>query len=165
MGIITRGEDSVHSVLHIAVLSESDYVMNFPRVEMSNKSGYHAFNITKEAGEVKLRAKQFLFLESWTPVTGLKLLKDLENNEPFPTCGIADFRVESLNLDQVFLDLNKFYSTMSLAKRMRVQTSWDSLRKRLESLPSKIDSMEKLRIQDFVVQTPRLLFFQRISPT
>ena len=47
MGIISRGEDS--DSFHMAVLSESDYVMNFPRVEMSNKSGRSSSQDLSEA--------------------------------------------------------------------------------------------------------------------
>ena len=119
--------------------------------EISNHSNYHAFKIQREGDNVVLRAKQFLFSPVWVPECGLKLLKDQEDVE-VPLAGVAPFRIESLNLKQVYMDLNKFYLTMDLQKKMRVQTSYDRLRKKLESLPSKKDSFVKLQINDLKMQ-------------
>ena len=118
---------------------------------ISHHSNYHAFKILREGENVVLRAKQFLFSQNWVPEAGLKLLKDQQDVE-VPMAAVAAFRIENLNLKQVFLDLNKFYFTMDLEKRMRVQSSYDRLRKKLESLPAKKDSFLKLRIGDLKAQ-------------
>lgn len=60
--------------------------------------------------------------------------------------------MENLNLDQVSQDMMKFYKTMDLPTRMKVQSSWDNLRKKLESLPAISDSFEKMDFSDFSKQ-------------
>ena len=81
-----------------------------------------------------LRAKQYLFSSTWVPEGGLKILKDRTESE-LPVSNVAEFRADHLNLQQVSQDLQKFYFTMDLTKRMMVQSSYDRLRKKLESLP------------------------------
>ena len=120
--------------------------------QIQNHSFYHVFKVEKEGQKTVLQAKQFLFSKTWTPEAGLKLLKDSEECEPIPSTGIADFRIDSLNLDRVFLDLRKFFMTMDMERRMSLQDSWDKVRKRLESLPRLKDTFEKMEIRDLSQQ-------------
>ena len=120
--------------------------------EIKNHTYYHAFKIVNEGGRVVLRCKQFLFSPSWLPESGIMLLKESNQGQSFSACNVAPFRIEKLNLKQVFLDLAKYYSTMSLSTRMRVQSSFDALRKKLESLPNYQDSFVKMKLTDFQIQ-------------
>ena len=119
--------------------------------QIQQHSNYHAFKIERESDKVVLRAKRFLFSKTWLPESGLKLLKDIAENS-IPLSEIAPFRVENLNLHQVYQDLNKFYMTMDLEKRMRVQSSYDRLRKKIESMPAMATSFPKLNIPDLKSQ-------------
>ena len=113
--------------------------------ELRNHSNYHAFNIKKEGGFVKLRGKRYLFDEDWTPETGIRLLKE---GTEFSTVSPADFRIEKLNLPKVFQHLQRFFGTLPLVERMRVQGSWDNLREMLEKLPRQAPSLKKMNISD-----------------
>ena len=119
--------------------------------QLKYHSNFHAFKLLKENDQVALRAKQFLFSKSWLPESGIKLLRDITVEE-FPIAMAAPFRVEHLNFKQIFLDLAKYFQTMDLETRMRVQSSWEKLRKKIESLPNFKDSFERLGLSDLVKQ-------------
>lgn len=115
--------------------------------EIAQHSNYHVFQIMREGERTVLRAKQYMFSSTWVPEGGLKLLKDRAESE-MPISDVAEFRVDHLNLEQVSRDLQKYYMTMDLAKRMVVQSSYDRLRKKLESLPVVQDTFEKMNLGD-----------------
>ena len=119
--------------------------------ELAQHSNYHAFCIVREDDKVVLRAKQFLFSKTWIPECGIKLLKDMPERD-LPISNVAEFRIDHLNLNKVTMDLQRYYKTMELGKRMRVQSSFDRLRKKLESLPALKSTFEKLNISDLVQQ-------------
>ena len=111
--------------------------------ELRNHSNYHAFNLKKESGFVKLRGKRFLFDDEWCPVTGIRVLKE---GTEFSSVGPAEFRIEKLNLPKIFQHLQRFFLTIPLGERMVVQGSWDKLREHLEKLPSQAELLKKLDI-------------------
>ena len=111
--------------------------------ELRNHSNYHAFNLKKESGFVKLRGKRFLFDDEWCPVTGIRVLKE---GTEFSTVGPAEFRIEKLNLPKIFQHLQRFFLTIPLVERMVVQGSWDKLREHLEKLPRQAELLKKLDI-------------------
>ena len=111
--------------------------------ELRNHSNYHAFNLKKESGFVKLRGKRFLFDDEWCPVTGIRVLKE---GTEFSSVGPAEFRIEKLNLPKIFQHLQRFFLTIPLVERMVVQGSWDKLREHLEKLPSQAELLKKLDI-------------------
>ena len=113
--------------------------------ELRNHSKYHAFNIKKEKGQVKLRGKRYLFDDEWVPYTGIRLLKE---GTDFPLVDPAEFRIKKLDLPKVFLHLQKYFSTLPLVERLGVQGSWDRLREKLEKLPSQADVLRKMNIHD-----------------
>ena len=129
--------------------SVASEVMTKKQIQQHSK--YHAFKIEREGSNVVLRAKQFLFSPTWLPESGLKLLRDLDEKS-IPLAEVSPFRIESLNLHQVYSDLNKYYLTMELEKRMRVQSSYDRLRKKIESMPALASTFQKLRINDLESQ-------------
>ena len=119
--------------------------------ELRNHSNYHGFNIRKEDGFVKLRGKRYLFDEEWVPYTGIRLLKE---NTEFPAIGPAPLRVEKLNLEKVFQHLQKFFTTLPLTDKMRIQGSWEKLREKLEKLQIRAEGFRKMKIQDLKQQDP-----------
>ena len=108
---------------------------NLTNEELRNHSKYHAFNIKKEGGFVKLRGKRFLFDDEWVPYTGIRLMK--EGTEFTPVIP-AELRIEKLDLHKVFLNLHKYFLTLPLVERMSVQGSWVKLREKLEKLPTQV---------------------------
>ena len=98
--------------------------------ELSQHSNYHVFQVLQEGDNVVLRAKQFLFSPEWVPACGIKLLKE-QGEGDIPPSEVAEFRVDHLNLNQGSQDLQRFYMTIDLQKRMKVQSSYDRLRKKL----------------------------------
>ena len=120
--------------------------------EIQQHSNYHCFKISREGTKVVLRAKRYLFCKTWLPECGIKLLKDRDESDHIPPSGVAKFRIDSLNLDQLFIDLNKFFLPMELERKMNLQTKWGCLWKNLESLPNFRESFPKLDVRDFVVQ-------------
>jgi hypothetical protein len=122
--------------------------------ELRNHSNYHAFNIKKEGGFVKLRGKRYLFDEEWTPCTGIRLMKE---GTEFSPVGPAEFRIDKLNLAKVFQHLQRFFITLPLVERMSVQGSWDNLKEKLEKLPMQAESLQKMNICDLRPQDSDIL--------
>ena len=116
---------------------------------LENHSYYHQFQFVKESEMVRMRAKHLPQDVEWTPTSGLRLLSESVQHEPVPA---SDFRIEKLDLDHVFRDLFKYFQTMPMPLRMRVSSSWDSLRKTLEKLPSKQLNLETMKIFDLPKQ-------------
>ena len=122
---------------------------NLSREELRNHSHYHAFNIKKEKGETRLRGKRYLFDKEWNPAAGIRLLSEGTTFEPV---GVAEFRIESLNLKKIYQDLSRYFVTLPLEERMTVQTSWDNIRKKLEDIPFLSDNLKKMNLSDLPVQ-------------
>ena len=91
-----------------------------------------------------------MFSSTWVPEGGLRLLKESSGSQ-IPKSNVAEFRVDHLNLNQVGQDLQKYYLTMDLPRRMKVQSSYDRLRKKLESLPKLQNTFEKMNVADLKV--------------
>ena len=122
---------------------------NLSKEELRNHSNYHAFNIKKEKGQARLRGKRYSFEKEWIPAAGIRLLSEDTILSPI---GPAAFRIESLNLPKVFQDLQRFLATLPLVDRMKVQTSWDNLRKKIENIPYQIDKLIKMDLTNLPVQ-------------
>ena len=63
--------------------------------------------------------------------------------EPIP---VADFRIESLQLDKLMRSLQSYFNTFPLPARMTVVSSWEALKKALESLPNLRDGMPRMNL-------------------
>ena len=62
-------------------------------------------------------------------------------------------RIEKLEVDKVFRSLRAYFETMELQQRIKVSSSWDALRKTLESLPSRKNNLLKMKIDEFPEQS------------
>ena len=65
-------------------------------IELSNHSFYNCFQIKKENGLTKLRAKPLPQDTDWTPDSGIRLVK--ENSTFDDPVEVADFRIDKLEL-------------------------------------------------------------------
>ena len=124
---------------------------NLAEEELRNHSKYHGFKISKEKGQARLRGKRFSFETEWNPAPGIRLLKENTVLKPIEA---APLRIEKLNLVKVFQDLQRFYASLPLEKRMVVQRSWENLKKKLENLPTQVDRFPKMEISKLPVQFP-----------
>ena len=125
---------------------------------MRNHSKYHAFNIKKEKGEARFRGKRYLFEEEWIPAPGIRLLRE---GFVLRKIDVAPFRIEKLNLQKVFQDLQRYFATLSLEDRMTVQNSWERLRSRLETLPNTICRLPKM---DLLILPKQDISLQAVIP-
>jgi hypothetical protein len=124
---------------------------NLAKEELRNHSKYHGFNIKKEKGQTRLRGKRYSFEADWNPPPGIRLLREDSTLEPIDVAGL---RVEALNLPKVYQDLQRFFATLPLEERMTVQTSWENLKRKLENLPLRVDSLPKMDVSKLPVQSP-----------
>ena len=108
---------------------------------LENHSFFNSFNFRKEEGLVRLRYKKWPHSPEYGPVMGIQLLKPGISLTPVLP---ADFRIESLYLDKLLRGLQPYFNTLSLERQMYVVTSWGALKKTLESLPLKVDSMRRM---------------------
>ena len=101
---------------------------------------------------MKLRAKKLPQNpeSSLYPRAGIKILKDCVGFSPV---GAAGFRVEEIKFDQIFIGVRKMTSKLNLQEKMEVESSWEHLRKSLESLPSKSDNLRKMNLKELPTQT------------
>ena len=125
-------------------------VDNLCREELRNHASYHAFNLKKEDGSVKLRGKRYLYEEEWVPSTGIRLLRE---GTQFNAIGPADFRVEKLQLDKVFQHLQRFLATLPLTEKMTVRNSWDRLRDKIEKIPTQKEMLKQMKLLELPSQT------------
>jgi hypothetical protein len=118
---------------------------------LSNHSKYNSFQIEKENGNVKFRGKLLPQLpdSELVPRPGIRLIKE---NTVFEPVGVAEFRVESIKFDDIFKGLKKHISKIPLENQMSIMTSWENLRKTLESLPNKSVNFKKLKFDDLPKQ-------------
>ena len=116
---------------------------------LEHHSFFHSFKFSKEAGKAILRAKLYPQDTEYGPKTGIQLLKE---NIEFDPVGPAEFRIHKLELDKVFLSLQKYLSTMPPRLRIEVSSSWEALRKTLESLPGRKENLLKMKIAELPKQ-------------
>jgi hypothetical protein len=116
-------------------------------------SFYHSFKFSKEEGKSKFRAKLYPQDLEYGPSNGIQLIRD---GVQFSPVGPTEFRVQNLELDRVFKSLQGYFSTFPLQERIRVSSSWDALRKTLESLPSRKDQLLKMNIAELPKQPTEL---------
>jgi hypothetical protein len=108
--------------------------------------------MVKKEGDVGvLRAKKYpQDLGEWQPDDGIKLLKDKVDFSPI---GVAEMRVEKLNLDEVFRGLyTKYFPQLSEQDKRKTVSSWESLRTTLENLPKKKNNFPKLKLLELPKQ-------------
>ena len=115
---------------------------------LRNHSKYHGFNIKKQNGDAKLRGKRYSFDSEWNPAAGIRLLREDATLEPID---VAALRIDKLNLPKVFQDLQRYFATLPLQERMTVQSSWERLRTRIESLPLQAVSHLKMDLSKLPV--------------
>ena len=124
------------------------------KVELKYHSLYHSFQVLREkTGEVSFvsfRGKLYPQDNKYVPEEGIKLLQD---DIQFDDIGPAEFRVDKLNLAKVFSNLYKYFPGLPLEVRIPVQSSWDALKETLEALPSRKDSLVKMKLSCFPKQS------------
>ena len=123
---------------------------NLYKVPLSQHSQFHSFQVKKEGGFPRLRAKKYPQDSTYEPSNGIIILNDNIVYTPVPA---ADFRVEKLCLDLVIRDLSKFISRMSDSDAKRVQQSWDNLRERLERMPRRQKNLPCMKISELPKQS------------
>ena len=119
--------------------------------KMSNHSFYNGFRISKEGSITKLRLKRLPQDKEWLPPTGIQLLKQ---NIIFEPVGCAEFRVESLNLDKILHDLEKYFKRMPTPVRVSVSNSWHRLRDSLEGTPRMMHNLPAMKLNDLPKISP-----------
>ena len=129
-----------------------DYVTGHLADEpLQNHSRFNSFIIKFEGGIARLRAKRLPQHpdHNLAPRAGIRILRE---GHPNQAVGPAEFRIERLLFDKIFRGLDIFMSKVSMETRMKIQTSWDALRNKLECLPRKSGSLEKMVITDYPKQ-------------
>ena len=121
----------------------SDHLADPP---LQNHSRYNSFLISLEDGQAKLRGKKLPQHTLFVPRAGIRLLKEGHENRPVAA---ADFRIEKINFDNIYKGLKIYLSRVELEERMRIQTSWDNLRQKLEGLPRRSSTLEMMDITRF----------------
>ena len=116
---------------------------------LENHSYFNSFRLNKELGEVKLRYKKLPQSPEYGPICGIQLLKVVGGLHPIKA---SEFRIESLNLDKLLRGLQPFFATFDLETRMQVVSRWEALKKTLEALPVKRDSLPRMDLMKFPKQ-------------
>ena len=106
-------------------------------------SFFNSFQLKMEENEVRFRYKRLPQDLEYGPKAGMKLVKFGVQSR---LIDVADFRIESLQLEKLFRSLEAFFQTLPLYVRMDVKSKWQALRKTLEALPMKQESMCKMDI-------------------
>ena len=116
-----------------------------------NHSKYNSFLLDTDRGNVKFRGKLLPQLPDTElyPRSGIRLVKE---NTTFESVGVADFRVEEIKFDDILKGLNRFSAMLPLEKKMQVMSSWENLRRLLESLPNKKNNFPRLKLEDLPKQ-------------
>ena len=117
-----------------------------------NHSKYNSFLVEKQGGHVKFRGKLLPQLPDTelVPRAGIRLVKEDTTFEPVLA---ADFRVGEIKFDDIFKGLRKFTVKLPLDTQMSVISSWERLRKSLESLPRQKETFKKLRLENLPKQS------------
>ena len=118
-----------------------------------NHSRYHAFLIQKEDGNVKFRGKYLPQLpdSEFEPRSGIRLIK--ENTTFEEPVGAAEFRVEDIRFWDIFKGIQKKTSNLPLEEKMRIISSWENLKKKLQSLPEKMNNLKKMKLDELPKQS------------
>ena len=117
-----------------------------------NHSKYNSFLIQKEEENVKFRGK-FLPQQpdsELEPRAGIRLIK--ENSSFEEPIGAAVFRVDEIKFAEIFKVVLKQTDKLPLEEKMRIISSWENLKKTLLGLPSKLNSLRKLKLEDLPKQ-------------
>ena len=113
--------------------------------QLQNHSFYNGFKVSREEEMTKLRFKRLPQDQEWLPPTGIQLIN---KNITFNPIGSSDFRVESLNLDKIFHDLEKYLRRMPAKTRVAVSQSWSRLREELEGLPKMKKNLPPMKLSE-----------------
>ena len=113
---------------------------------LTHHSKYNSFLISLEDGNAKLRAKKLPQDTQLVPRAGIRLMKEGHSYGPV---GPAEFRTDKVNFDRLMRGLTVFLSKLPMEEKMRIQTSWDCLRARLEGITRKSENLEKMSLTDF----------------
>ena len=122
----------------------------FAKTPLEHHSFYHSFKMSLEDGRTAFRGKLYPQDTEYGPKTGIQLIK---GGTVFDPVGPADFRIEKLELDKVFKSLQNYFNMMPPELRNKVSSSWEALRKTLESLPNRKDNLLKMKIADLPKQS------------
>ena len=124
---------------------------HFADPQLTNHSKYYSFKLNKEDGVVKIRGKKLPQnpISTLYPRPGIQILKE---GVSFGPVGPAPFRVEDIKFDQIFSGIRKMTSKFNLDEKMKVESSWENLRKSLESLPSKAENFRKMDLAELPTQ-------------
>ena len=129
----------------------SSYISNqLSDPPLQNHSRYNSFLISLEDSQAKLRGKRLPQHTLLVPRAGIRLLKEGHLNVPVAA---ADFRIEKINFDNIMKGLKIYLSRRNLEDRMKITASWDCLREKLEGLPRRSSTLEKMDIRTFPEQS------------
>ena len=126
----------------------SEYLTDVP---LENHTFYNSFKISRENGCAKLRAKKLPQDVDLVPRAGIRLLVE---GHPYGPVGVADFRIDKLNFDQVMKGIRIYTTNLPLSERMRIESSWDRLRETLDNLPRKSLNYGPMLIGNLPSQRP-----------
>ena len=117
-----------------------------------NHSKYNSFLMQKEEGKVKFRGKFLPQLpdSELVPRPGIRLIK--ENTTFEEPVGAAEFRVEEIKFHDIFKLIQKQTSKLPLEEKMKIISSWENLKKTLQSLPGKINTLKKMKLEELPKQ-------------
>jgi len=124
----------------------TDYLTDVP---LENHCFYNSFKVSKENGFAKLRAKKLPQDINLVPRAGIRLMIE---GHPYGPVGIADFRIDKLNFDQVMKGIKLYSKNLPLLDRMRIESSWDNLRETLENLPWKSLQFDQMLLENLPTQ-------------
>ena len=116
---------------------------NLSNIPLEYHSFYHSFMVSKEGGKTRFRGKLYPQDTDYSPPSGIQLMKD---EVEFSPVGPMEFLLDRIELPKVFRSLDGYLSTFPLRERMRISSSWEALRKTLESLPARSENLMKMRI-------------------
>ena len=113
--------------------------------KLENHSFLHSFLVKKESGVGVLRGKKYPQDRcEWLPADGIRLLRD---DVDFSEVGVAEMRIEKLNLDAVFSGLyTKYIPQLPEHEQSVVTLSWERLKTVLENLPRKRMNLPKMKL-------------------
>ena len=122
------------------------YILDQMAAPLKNHTGPKAFLFLKENEQTKMKYKFLPQGPEWLPRSGLKLLKD---SAEFGPVGVAAFRLDQLEMDEVEASLRKkYFPSLTNQVRQNVMTSWQRLRRRLEEVERKSYALPKMKLQD-----------------
>ena len=126
---------------------KSFMVNKFAKTGLEHHSFYHSFKFSKLRGKSIFQGK--LYPQDMEYGLQIQLMTEGIDYDPV---GPAEFRIHTLELDKVFKSLQMYLSTMPLNQRIKVSSSWEALRKTLESLPGRKDNLLRMKIAELPKQ-------------